>query len=144
MKVKYKQINKQTTKKSKQSAPYSSAMSGQEGADAASSTSTPAATRHRSRFPKTQPNLAISSGIARIRRLSGHYANKEPEPSSATIGSAKSPAVASATTTSATDSPQTRSASATSSAAANAPASNEHHILDRSPSNVRKAPGTPG
>lgn len=29
--------------------------------------------RVRSRFPKAQPNLAISSGIARIRRLSGHY-----------------------------------------------------------------------
>ena len=29
--------------------------------------------RIRSRFPKAQPNIAISSGIARIRRLSGHY-----------------------------------------------------------------------
>ena len=31
--------------------------------------------RIRSRFPKAQPNLAISSGIARIRRLSGHYSS---------------------------------------------------------------------
>lgn len=27
----------------------------------------------RSRFPKAQPNVALSSGLARIRRLSGHY-----------------------------------------------------------------------
>lgn len=29
--------------------------------------------RIRSRFPKATPNIAISSGIARIRRLSGHF-----------------------------------------------------------------------
>jgi hypothetical protein len=27
----------------------------------------------RSRFPRAQPNIAISSGMARMRRLSGHY-----------------------------------------------------------------------
>lgn len=37
--------------------------------------STAAPVRVRSRFPKAQPNIAISSGIARIRRLSGHYAS---------------------------------------------------------------------
>lgn len=31
------------------------------------------AVRIRSRFPKAQPNIALSSGLARIRRLSGHY-----------------------------------------------------------------------
>ena len=39
--------------------------------------------RVRSRFPKAQPNLAISSGIARIRRLSGHYSS----PTSSSISS---------------------------------------------------------
>lgn len=35
--------------------------------------------RIRSRFPKAQPNIAISSGLARIRRLSGHYSSNEHE-----------------------------------------------------------------
>ena len=39
--------------------------------------------RVRSRFPKAQPNIAISSGIARIRRLSGHYSS----PTSSSISS---------------------------------------------------------
>jgi hypothetical protein len=36
-----------------------------------------ASSRIRSRFPKAQPNIALSSGLARIRRLSGHF---QPEP----------------------------------------------------------------
>lgn len=39
-------------------------------------------TRFRSRFPKAQPNLAISSGLARIRRISGHYPDKKENESS--------------------------------------------------------------
>lgn len=35
--------------------------------------------RFRSRFPKAQPNIAVSSGLARIRRLSGHYSSNEQE-----------------------------------------------------------------
>ncbi|RNA22361.1 transcription factor TFIIIB component B -like protein [Brachionus plicatilis] len=35
--------------------------------------------RYRSRFPKAQPNLAVSSGLARIRRISGHYPDKKEE-----------------------------------------------------------------
>ena len=27
----------------------------------------------RSRFPRAQPNVTVSSGLARIRRLSGHF-----------------------------------------------------------------------
>ena len=37
----------------------------------------------RSRFPRAQPNIALSSGIARIRRLSGHFtdqAGDQPPP----------------------------------------------------------------
>jgi hypothetical protein len=37
-------------------------------------TTTAAPARIRSRFPKAQPNIAVSSGIARIRRISGHFA----------------------------------------------------------------------
>lgn len=37
------------------------------------STATPIQHRIRSRFPKAQPNIDRSSGIGRIRRLSGHY-----------------------------------------------------------------------
>lgn len=33
--------------------------------------------RFRSRFPKAQPNLAVSTGLARIRKISGHFS--EPE-----------------------------------------------------------------
>jgi hypothetical protein len=33
--------------------------------------------RIRSRFPKAQPNIGPSSGINRIRRLSGHFNNNE-------------------------------------------------------------------
>jgi hypothetical protein len=29
----------------------------------------------RSRFPRAQPNITVSSGIARIRRLSGHFSS---------------------------------------------------------------------
>ncbi len=36
--------------------------------------------RIRSRFPKAQPNIGLTSGINRIRRLSGHYnENEKPE-----------------------------------------------------------------
>ena len=36
--------------------------------------------RVRSRFPKAQPNIGLSSGINRIRRLSGHYnENEKPD-----------------------------------------------------------------
>ncbi len=42
---------------------------------APSAASGPGVVRFRSRFPKPQPNIAISSGMARIRRLSGHFSN---------------------------------------------------------------------
>lgn len=35
--------------------------------------------RIRSRFPKATPNVAISSGIARIRRLSGHFSGQQQQ-----------------------------------------------------------------
>lgn len=44
-------------------------------------------TRFRSRFPKAQPNLAISTGIARIRRISGHYPDKKENDSNETSAS---------------------------------------------------------
>ena len=36
----------------------------------------------RSRFPKVAPNIALSSGLTRIRRLSGHYNAQSPSHSS--------------------------------------------------------------
>lgn len=48
-------------------------------AAAAATTNSKAPLRIRSRFPKAQPNIGISSGINRIRRLSGHY-NENDKP----------------------------------------------------------------
>ncbi len=42
--------------------------------------------RVRSRFPKAMPNVAISSGIARIRRLSGHYSSPNSSSISTHLG----------------------------------------------------------
>lgn len=47
----------------------------------------------RSRFPKVQPNIAQSSGLTRIRRLSGHFNANSPS-TDQTGGSEQSPATA--------------------------------------------------
>ncbi|CAF0900108.1 unnamed protein product [Brachionus calyciflorus] len=42
------------------------------------SNKTPGPVRFRSRFPKAQPNLAVSTGLARIRKISGHFDTTTP------------------------------------------------------------------
>lgn len=80
--------------------------------DSSSSAATAAASANkgtrivRSRFPRAQPNIALSSGIARIRRLSGHFTDQggdqpppvpstpPPSQSIASLVAAASPTVA--------------------------------------------------
>ena len=58
--------------------------------------------RLRSRFPKAMPNIAASSGLNRIRRLSGHVSSQPPssaippstEPSASEAPVEKPPSIA--------------------------------------------------
>lgn len=61
----------------------------------------------RSRFPRAQPNLALSSGLERMRRLSGHYhaggEHHQPSP----LASGSSTSLVDSTTTHLRTPPQT-------------------------------------
>lgn len=52
--------------------------------------STTAPVRFRSRFPKAQPNLAVLSGLARIRRISGHFPDKKESENNEKVASSPS------------------------------------------------------
>lgn len=51
----------------------------EQASSAQTSAAAPAPVRIRSRFPKAQPNIAVTSGLARIRRLSGHYSTNSQD-----------------------------------------------------------------